>query len=429
MKILSIGAHIGDAKNRVDFFGDYTFIDADIVVINIQSIFKQFEDFIVKDREDRGNWHEIFERYINHRKQEINELLKNKGALLIELPSSFDNEYDSINSNQSFLNTSDLLPIDNLKLKSKKGNYIDFVIQDTKVFLEDFSEDLTYHSIIEGNTGVPLLKIKNTNHIIGAFYKIDKGIVILMPEFNPNTTNFSDYNVDVEHYENTLDSLLSFIRSFQDKKDFKLSDWAKNHAFKFEEAQFEKHKGLLEQFEKLKNEIMFSDKKNYWNKRLKLLFNGTGEPLEGIIFEIFTEMGFNVKKPKLSNQVDLILHNEDEVAVIEIKGVTKSATNTNARQLENWISDYYLDHKKSAKGILIVNTFKDVPLNERVHANFPDQMLKYSIPREHCLMTGLQFLSIYLDFKKGTINKEQIFVILYETTGILDYEINEDISY
>jgi len=110
----------------------------------------------------------------------------------------------------------------------------------------------------------------------------------------------------------------------------------------------------------------------------------------------------------------------EKVAVVEIKGVDrKSAAESHARQLEQWVSAYDAAHEDvKAKGILIVNTFKDTPLRDRTEVSFPTQMRPYSEAREHCLMTGLQLLGIYLDYKDNEVKKQEMIERIFATKGI-----------
>jgi hypothetical protein len=83
------------------------------------------------------------------------------------------------------------------------------------------------------------------------------------------------------------------------------------------------------------------------------------------------------------------------------------------------VSEYYLENNGvKAKGILIVNAFKDTPLKDRTEVQFPDQMLPYAQAREHCLMTGLQLLGLYLDCKDDDEKKRQMIDLMFTTNGI-----------
>jgi len=61
----------------------------------------------------------------------------------------------------------------------------------------------------------------------------------------------------------------------------------------------------------------------------------------------------------------LILDYKGKIAVVEVKGLGKSAAENNAAQLEKWVSEYYLTKGIKPKGILIVNAYKDVPFKEQ----------------------------------------------------------------
>lgn len=66
----------------------------------------------------------------------------------------------------------------------------------------------------------------------------------------------------------------------------------------------------------------------------------------------------------------------------------------------------------------MINAFKDLPLEERKEKPFPDQMLPYSQRREHCLITGIQLLGLYLECKNYPTKKEKIIELLFNTNGI-----------
>jgi hypothetical protein len=72
----------------------------------------------------------------------------------------------------------------------------------------------------------------------------------------------------------------------------------------------------------------------------KILFTGTGGALEVQIRKVISELGFSVEKGSIG-RADLIANYNDKVAVIEIKGVTKSAAEKNAAQLEKSVSEYF----------------------------------------------------------------------------------------
>jgi len=55
---------------------------------------------------------------------------------------------------------------------------------------------------------------------------------------------------------------------------------------------------------------------------------------------------------------------------------------------------------------------------ERTEVSFPTQMLPYSEAREHCLMTGLQLLGLYLDCKDNEEKKHEMIGRMFATKGV-----------
>jgi len=108
----------------------------------------------------------------------------------------------------------------------------------------------------------------------------------------------------------------------------------------------------------------------------------------------------------------------DRIAVVEVKGIIGSAAEKHAAQLEKWVSEYYASSGKKPKGILVVNAFRNIPLQNRDETVFPDQMLPYCEHREHCLLTGLQLLGLYLACVDEPSEADDIINNIFETKGV-----------
>lgn len=150
----------------------------------------------------------------------------------------------------------------------------------------------------------------------------------------------------------------------------------------------------------------------------KILFSGTGRALEVNVGKVLSELGFEVAEG-LPGRDDLILKYKDKVAVVEVKGVSKSAAEKHAAQLEKWVSEYFSSCGVMPKGILIVNAFKDIPLADRTEDPFPSQMITYSKNRNHCLLTGIQLLGICLFCKANPDKSDEIIERLFNTDGLI----------
>lgn len=132
----------------------------------------------------------------------------------------------------------------------------------------------------------------------------------------------------------------------------------------------------------------------------------------------FQKLGCTVEEGK-PGRADRIIRWKKHVAVIEVKGLAKSAREKDSAQLEKWVSEHAIDTGEQPKGLLIVNAWRNTALDEREEPPFPPQMLPYSEQREHCLLTTAQLLAALLTAtskeKRATFLGE-----LFETNGVLD---------
>jgi hypothetical protein len=145
---------------------------------------------------------------------------------------------------------------------------------------------------------------------------------------------------------------------------------------------------------------------------------GTGKALEARVHDALSELGCTVEEAE-PNRTDRVPRWGDKVGVIEVKGVTKSASERDATQLEKWVSEYTLEHDAAPKGILAVNAWRDLPLHERKRPAFPHQMLKYSTDRGHYLLETSQLLAAAMTCttKKA---KDGFLKRMFETVGVMD---------
>jgi hypothetical protein len=174
--------------------------------------------------------------------------------------------------------------------------------------------------------------------------------------------------------------------------------WADNYATKEQarlrlevekrEKQVERAHAGLERAQKQKEA---SELKNQ-------LFLGSGRTLELEVKKVLERLGGEVTEPPANRDDWKVIFPEGHV-VCEAKGVTKSAAEKHAAQLEKWVSSEYSETGVSPKGLLVVNAWRDTPLIGRVEADFPAQMLPYCRSRGHCLISGLQLFVILADIE------------------------------
>ena len=148
------------------------------------------------------------------------------------------------------------------------------------------------------------------------------------------------------------------------------------------------------------------------------LFLGTGRPLEIEVKKVLELLGGTVHDPDPGREDWKVSFPERDV-VVEVKGVGKSAAEKQAAQLEKWIAGSLEETGDSLKGLLVVNTWRDLPIDERKMESFPAQMLPYSESRGHCLVTGLQLLIIRNDIERNPERATFWRNEILETAGLL----------
>lgn len=199
--------------------------------------------------------------------------------------------------------------------------------------------------------------------------------------------------------------------------NYSLPEWADKYHILTEKSEKEKIEELNKEIEKLEIEKEKTENRLSSVQKYKLAFTATGKELETIIYEIFSELGFK-SMPIEHNRADGIFEYNDLKIVTEIKGVNGSAAEKHSAQLEKWVSEFVEKEGTIPKAILIVNGFRTKKLSARNEAVFPNQMIDYSAKREHCLISTLQLLGIFIDVKKNPLKKESIITKFLNTVGV-----------
>jgi len=300
-----------------------------------------------------------------------------------------------------------------LELQSTQGEKIDIASQTifTSLF-NKYKKIIYYKSCFEKgrHIGLPLGSIKGTDKIIGSF----ENNLFLLPSLMTNP--LGDHK-EIDAFGNDLVNLF-----FTKEESFSLPAWTSDYLLNGEKEILKEKNQLLQKKAEIETLINGADDKLVGMDKLKLLFTATGDLLEKSIASVFKMLGVTILEVD-DNRDDIIFEHNGRIAVVEIKGVTKSAAESHAAQLEKWVSEYHLTKNISAKGILIVNAYKDLELSKRTELSFPDQMKKYSEKRDHCLLTATQLLGLYFDCLARPNDKDAIIDKLFDTIGEMkDYK-------
>ncbi len=355
---------------------------------------------------------------INKRKLEFDEFFNIGRTLIITSPIFYESNYKINNDGTSSkLDLIDCIPIKKPNFDKVQGKNIEAIDQPfIQEFLQSNKKRFSYEIIFLNPSGTPLMRIKDTKYVVSQFYKVSSGLIIILPQFQLNPSDMNDGLAFLV----TIEKLIQDIREYTTPNELDIPDWVDHYDIIGEENEREKLNGLKLKQAKLINSISTQQLKLQKYKRMKALFSSDGKTLEEITQEIFKDIGFQLEKLD-PNRDDIIIKNGSKIAVVEIKGTIKSSAEKHATQLQKWVTNYHIESGQIPKGILIVNTFRNTPLEERNDEDFPDQMLTYAKQMQHCLITGVQLLFLYLDFKSGNISQKKLIDLLFNTVGVLEY--------
>ncbi len=265
----------------------------------------------------------------------------------------------------------------------------------------------------------PLMKIKGTNKVVSAIIPYEKGELILLPH-----PLLSDFYCDETEWEKSANEILDAI--FENEKNYytnlellTLPSWSNECLLPQEKKLNSELNRLEEELNALGNEVAKQKELIKEVEKFKLLFTSDGNALEEIVCEVLSKMGFTLLE-KERGRTDIIALYNSKPIVFEVKGLKKSAAEKNSAQLEKWASNYLLDNEVQAKPILLINTWKEKKLSDRVSEDFPNQMLEYAKSRNQCLLTTLQLLCIYLEIKKTPPKAKEIILEVINTKGVYD---------
>jgi hypothetical protein len=201
------------------------------------------------------------------------------------------------------------------------------------------------------------------------------------------------------------------------KPAIELPTWSTHYGWERERELRSKLVSLQAQSDDISKQINSTTLELEVEDKLKVLFTGTGDTLADTVINVFRELGVKAD-PGEPGRDDVIAEFDGKHAVIEVKGRKSSAAESDAAQLEKWVAGFMEERGQEAKGILLVNAFCETSLTDRTLAAFPNQMLKYSKQREHCLMTTTQLLGLLLEARAHTEKRVDLINSLFSTIGI-----------
>lgn len=205
----------------------------------------------------------------------------------------------------------------------------------------------------------------------------------------------------------------------KEKVSLNIPDWTNSYYLPNEKEDFEQLNEINNRIKVLNTQKEEQESKLEQYKKNKMLWTSHGSVLELKVKEAFEELGFVIIE-SVVNRDDILMKWGEQIIVVEIKGLTKSAQEKNSAQLEKWKMEYVIEHGIEPKGLLIVNTYRDQPLNERKENSFPDQMLKFAKAKEQCLLTTVQLCCLLFYIRENPNSKEELINKMLSHIGVFD---------
>jgi hypothetical protein len=433
-KIAGLGIKVSDLQFRnidlFDFSSKKSALSYDILIIDLNGIESEysFKRKIGNEGIEYFNGAPMLndidsytiESDIDRRKQEIIEFWKS-GKTVIIIPPERNLYAVQIRNglSEKIIDLLTIIPL-NITFHSGAGSEISYYqdnLYESLFTVKNLFFEYYYYLDSKFENTIDLAVIPGTDKVIAKDFICGSGHLIVLPL----DLNHESYQND-KSYRDIINRFLKTIDNFQEElkftiEDFKLPYWTNNYPI-FDEKEVAKEIDTVEkQISKLSQDKVKYEEQLENIQKYKLVLTSSGQELENIITQIFIEIGFKIKETDY-NRADGIFEYKDKKLVVEIKGVSKSASEKHAAQLEKWVAEYIEKNSYSPKPMLIVNGFRQKELSKRIEAVFPKQMINYSTKRDHCLISTTQLLCLFIEIKSKQDIKESLIQELIATVGV-----------
>lgn len=373
-----------------DFMSNQNLLEFDFILIDVEELIKETKDKMSDTVETRF--------------AQINEFAKRKDVPIVFFCTQKSSQLilDAGDTRTNFFKSLGI-EVDEIKMEGRKIE-INLNTQFTNLFQRNVNE-FEYLVGFTSHPGTSIGSAKSKNISVG-FYT--KDFVFL-----PAPTE--DSRIEEEEFFTELYQICRSIRKGDEVTI--VPEWTNEYLLPGEKDEKDKLSRIEVEIQQLMQEKAASEARLSSYLPMKQLWCATGTTLENSTKIAFEELGFTLLST-VPDRDDIIMTIEDQTIIVEVKGVTKSAGEKNAAQLEKWLSTYLAEKEIKAKGILLVNAFREFPLVDRKQDAFPAQMIPYATQRNQCLLTTVQLSSILLYCRENTDEKSKIVQELLTTVGV-----------
>jgi hypothetical protein len=420
MRVATVDFYFGhESANMISFGSETSFLDYDLIIWDPSRMLTDYK------ASGESSGYTVFDRVvarqiqadIARRASEVSDFLRYRRLMVIMATPPWTVLLRAVGNELKQLVLPPPIPF-HIPTAQAAGDNIEFIGGDLFLdFWRAMNGQLHYTAVLTGDVKNPPFVIQGTDKPLAADLVVENGYLLVLPRTNPRYWDRkSGWAPSGAKYISQIIQIARALRAVPATEE--QVEWASDYVLPGYEEIASHLASLQEKLQALRADIALQEERVAASERYKLLFTGTGDALEDQVAEVFRLLRADVA-PGDPGRADLILHHRNRAAVVEVKGVAKSAAEKHAAQLEKWRLEYADQHEDLPKGVLVVNAYAQTPLHERTEEPFPDQMLTFSARRGHCLMTGVQLLCAFIDCKDDPQRANDFFDQIFATEGIL----------
>lgn len=369
----------------------------------------------------KGNAARRFDSDLERRGAEFREHLDAGKPIVVAVPSPWRAAViPSQSADGRIVDVSTILPTE-INLRAARGDAFERIASDPFAKLWSWIEEVSvYESYLLNPPGTPLVRIAQTDRVVGAVTQVGAGVVFYLPRLVPEIAyggEYKQFNRENKAHADFLNLLWETCQGFGGSAV--VPSWTDAYLLQGEGDAVQALARAESRLTSAQNAIQKRDQELRDLRERKILITGSGAALERLVDRALTSLGFDVE-PGAPGRTDRIARRKRRVAVVEIKGKSKSASEKDAAQLEKWRSEFHAQHGRMPKGLLIVNAWRGKSLDERDgRAAFPDQMLEFAVnQRKQCLLTTTQLLGLWIEAEKSRAQADKLAKMVMDCEGV-----------
>lgn len=416
------------------------------------ALIMQFSDVAAAARTDPNVLAQEYTANALRRKiAEVFEWVKKGGALVVIADQYQEIQYPVGGRVYSF-NLFSEGPLAEFKLSPKTGSQVKWSnSQPGFERLERYRSFISYSFTLLGTGFLPLAFVAST--IAGEEYPVagvatfGKGRVIVAPDYVGNSTTLKNY----------IEALVRASDVGMPSSAAEVVAWVEKFKTKNEASALENLAAFEGELREAQSKIESAKLLVRNEQPLKRLFSATGSEFEEIVHDSLERLGFQIAKVP-GKRTDRLALVDGQLFAIEMKGVERGIIEENSRQTDRWVADVraalvasdatiaedaHLRDVAAAltalgvqrgenaqavecRGMLIVNTYRSCPLDERVEPDISHDT-RLAISRSGIVtFTGLHLFDLVTQAQANPDMKIELRKSLLSATGFIQGRSGRD---